>query len=138
MHQEKLLRVVTKYTLLTVCAVVTTQIFIFISAMTSLLTFSMSELGVTHVICYYLYYFVWLLDCLISAVCIYLNFKMNDGKYYAICVIDDCCLRLYLNLSKKTMVKAKITNRMQSLHEYLLTDLGMESQKEPIKNDTDD
>jgi len=70
-----------------------------------------------------LYYYIWTLDCLIGSLCCYLNFKMNDRLYYKLCGCFNVKLRkLCGNISKNKMIKTKIDDRADMLHQYLLND----------------
>ena len=67
------------------------------------------------------YYVVWSADCVVGALCCYLNFKMNDYLYHRVCVfLHSRCRRMCAAINKKQIVDAQIDERAQTLRQYLL------------------
>merc|ERR1712154_392728 len=88
-RQKLLVVVMTKYTILAVAAVLTTQLFVITGVLSTFLVYNSSEnddqeLNVVNIV-NGIYYYIWSLDCLIGSLCCYLNFKMNDRLYYKLC-----------------------------------------------------
>lgn len=127
-RQRLLVVVMTKYTVLAMCAVITTQLFVIIGLVTTLLTYHQDQddefngsisLDILNMV----YYFVWCIDCVIGALCCYLNFKMNDKLYHRLCKCFDLkCRKICGEITKNKIVEAKIDDRAETLHQYLLKD----------------
>ena len=69
-----------------------------------------------------IYYFIWSINCICGALCCYLNFKMNDSFYYRLCLCcNRQCRQICVEITKNKMVTAKINDRAETLHQYLLS-----------------
>lgn len=127
-RQRLLVVVMTKYTVLAMCAVITTQLFVIMGLVTTLVTYHQDQddefngsisLDILNMV----YYFVWCIDCVIGALCCYLNFKMNDKLYHRLCKCFDLkCRKICGEITKNKIVEAKIDDRAETLHQYLLKD----------------
>merc|ERR1712228_306120 len=118
-RQKLLVIVMTKYTILAMAAVITTQLFVIFGVAAILLLIDRESDG--NVIG--IYYFFWNIDCVVGSLCCYLNFKMNDELYHKLCA---CCQRrcrlICSEMTKRKIVDAMIDNRANTLHQYLLDD----------------
>ena len=138
-RQRLLVVVMTKYTVLALCAVVTTQLFVIMGLITTLLTYHQDQddefngsaaLDILSMI----YYFVWCIDCIIGSLCCYLNFKMNDRMYHKLCKCFDIkCRKICGEITKKKIVEAKIDDRAETLKDYLLKDSKQNNQQNSQK-----
>ena len=127
-RQKLLVVVMTKYTILAMTAVITTQLFVIMGVITTLATFHEQKDGelddsIILNVLNTLYYFLWCIDCVIGALCCYLNFKMNDRLYHKLFICcDKKCRKICGEMAKRKMVEAKIDDRAETLQQYLLKD----------------
>ena len=125
-RQKLLVIVMTKYTILAVTAVLTTQLFVITGVVVAAVgeelehghSSSVSELSALE----WMFYFMWSTDCAMGSLCCYLNFKMNDPLYHRMCsVLHSGCRNLCASMSKKKIVHTAVDDRAQTLKQYLLT-----------------
>lgn len=129
-RQKLLVVVMTKYTILALCAVVTTQLFVIMGLVTTLLSYHKDQnntfddkYDILISILKMIYYLLWSIDCVIGTLCCYLNFKMNDIMYHKLFkCCDNKCRKICGEIAKKKIVEAKIDDRAETLHQYLLKD----------------
>ena len=134
-RETMLVNVMTKYTLLTVIAILITQLYLLMSIIITLYSLSQytdpvyleykSIMGNNqkYVWIYYVYYYIWSIQSFIGALCIYMHFKFGDTMYYIICKYPDKKVNnIGIKYSKDHIIKKKVSFRKKTLKDALLDD----------------